>query len=161
MKQPDVSKLNEASTPPDERLIPNDAPATGIVMRVRSAAGRGRLVNLKQSCPPSFHYGATALRLHFSPAAQVAGFARFRLVNPPPVADGLSTPSSLVRLHFITARLPPVRSALYVRAAPPACPAVKKSGRGSCRIFEGWWALKNFLIITFMQFEISKGKKSS
>jgi len=52
-----------------------------------------RSVRLRQG------YGGTAF----------AGFARFRLVNPPLIADGL-----------------PSRK--------------KKSGRESCRIFEGWWA---------------------
>ena len=29
------------------------------------------------------------MRLRFTPAAQVTGSARFRLINPPPIVDGL------------------------------------------------------------------------
>ena len=51
-----------------------------------------------------------------------------------------------VRLRF-TAAQPSRASSVYVvsirRRTRTACPAVKKSGRGSCRIFEGWWALRD------------------
>ena len=100
------------------------------------------------SCPTSFHFAVAVFPVGFAwlPSSCFA-LRRAKAgvpINRPLFADGLPRRKKVLSASAkATAGQPSARSALYDWSAPLACPAVKKSGRESCRIFEGWWSKRD------------------